>query len=302
MIEIPDIPHTETRDTVKQFLDDLDPRGEFLSSQNREHWIFRGHANATWPLLPAAHRSGVVLRDPQSGDWKIYEPAKHSRDVQADLEWSTLRDFFWKADRQGLALPEDTQELRDYLDRFETHLKYVPWPHPRILSLMALAQHHGVPTRLLDWTGNPFTAAYFAASEAFRNELAGKNSKGQMLAVWALSVWTDDLRYDDKDGGASRRIQLVTAPAYGNENLKAQEGLFSLTHRRSEENVVDTVSLDGWVGGYLRRSQLHTRLAGELLQELRALNYHGGQLFPGFDGIRQWQKEVALSQNSPIAQ
>nr|WP_324292426.1 FRG domain-containing protein [uncultured Tolumonas sp.] len=31
---------------------------------------------------------------------------------------------------------------------------------------MALAQHHGIPTRLLDVTKNPITAAYFAASQS----------------------------------------------------------------------------------------------------------------------------------------
>ena len=93
---------------------------EALGAQRRDAgWIYRGHTDTTWPLLPRAGRNPFAGRDE--------EP------------------FFrrWKAQAEQLGPADITDDWH--------------W--------LALAQHHGFATRLLDWTMKPLAAAWFAAIE-----------------------------------------------------------------------------------------------------------------------------------------
>lgn len=54
-------------------------------------------------------------------------------------------------------------------------------------------QHHGIPTRLLDWSVNPFTALYFALSSAVREAGSKRPAYRQDAAIWVLDpiAWNE---------------------------------------------------------------------------------------------------------------
>jgi len=105
-------------------------------------WIFRGHKKTCYPLQPSIERAY-----PYSG-WN-------------EAEYQAFREFQSKA-----ALHMDVAQLPRSSDR---------------LGWLAIMQHYGAPTRLLDFTYSPYVALYFALRQHGENE-------SDSVDVWALDA------------------------------------------------------------------------------------------------------------------
>jgi hypothetical protein len=95
------------------------------------------------------------------------------------------------------------------------------------LHLAVVAQHVGIPTRLLDFSKDPFVAAYFAAQHEGEGCFIGEM---RVEAVWQLRRLEDEARTPEVP-----RVRIVSAPGANNLNLRAQQGVFLEWGRRDED-------------------------------------------------------------------
>lgn len=197
-------------------------------------YLFRGHEDIEWELVPDIDRP------------EFSHARNKSQLSRNDHERLAFNEF------KRLALP---------------YLKIRPandW------EFLALARHHGVPTRLLDWTENPLAALFFAVENIVSSD----------SCVWCYGYVEMDSPLDvDADPNPLKFDRLVLyRPPHIHPRITTQSGMFTV-------HPTDFRTVDDFWHLPLTQIKIPNVCRPRIRVELQRLGVHRASLFPDLEGV-----------------
>jgi hypothetical protein len=235
----------------------------------------------SWKEPLGRFRSSFAFRGVPSADYSLQTGLSRLGGAAEELERHMLRNFRKYAQRK--AVPQDS-----------------------VWNWLAVAQHHGLPTRLLDWTYSPYVALHFATEDVttfdtdavvwcvdynVTNEYLPDRLK-RALSEEGSDVFTTEMlsraapALRDFDALSDDLYVAFLEPPSLDARIVNQFALFSLVSNARAR-------LEDWFAGHLRchrRIIVPASLKWEVRDKLDQANITERVLYPGLDGLSRWLK------------
>lgn len=183
---------------------------------------------------------------------------------QSDAQWPLVP----KAGREPFKQYQDGSLFADWKDEARPLIGECPRTE---LEWMALAQHHGLATRMLDWTWNPMVAAFFAVWE-------DRDCDAALYAFEACDIIASDWVGSPFEGDSNPNV-FVWHPNPFTVRVARQRGIFTV-HQPATQPLYILRRSEKLVCFIIRRDY-----RDELRRELSFYGYTRASLFPDLDGL-----------------
>jgi len=215
-------------------------------AKNRTLYYCRGHANEKWKLQTSFHRllslhSGITLVDYLD----VIIPELHYH-ICAQIN-----------EILNLSVPEEFG------------------------AFLALLQHHGFPTPLLDWTFSPFIAAYFAFREVNDSDPQSDNVK---IFIFDYLKWSHRFQQPLNLRETMSYVSIIRPFAKYNPRLMPQQGAFTVSNVENMEEYILKRS-EEVKESFLFTAFLSVKEKPHVMSELNMMGINEMNLFPSIEGI-----------------
>jgi FRG domain len=206
-------------------------------------------------------------------------------------DWPLLPKLARMSLRPGRTILEAEKKMLEAFSREAPPLlEYVPetsW------DWLALAQHHELATRLLDWTGNPLAALWFAVRKP-----AQRNESG---VAWMFEPQARDFVVGPpfEDPYSVDRTR-VFRPRHIARRIVAQSGWFTVHKFVSDKNGFVALEKNPAYSKRLAKVIVPSKCFSNLRVELDRCGVNSASMFPDLDGLSQhieWRQSLFSDEN-----
>ncbi|MEL7121564.1 MAG: FRG domain-containing protein [Bacteroidota bacterium] len=190
----------------------------------------------------------------------------------------------------------ENQMFEEFLTINNREIKAMDIKEKDQLEVLCLAQHYGLPTRLLDWTSNPLAALWFAC-----DAISDKDDLNTNISIWACCMKENDRRIIDPRNQMEVREKpfdvnrtYIFKPLNVTDRIHLQAGWFTLHDRDPRQGFVPLEKNNEYRPD-LCRVLIKKELVENLLDKLDILHVNSSVLFPGISGACNHLRYKVLS-------